>query len=101
MNWRASFAVISPNIKPLSRPRISKPSNYRSVFRRHTLAPRGLRHAPAVDRGALDRAEHQALGRKADPADDEKRCQHHIGIEKLLGVEDDPAQSPIRTRQHL
>ena len=38
---------------------------------------------------------------KADAADDEEGGEHHVGIEEFLGVENHPAQSPIRAGQHF
>ena len=65
------------------------------------LPLRHARHAPAIDGGALKRAEHKALGREADEADGDDRSEHHVGVEKLLGVEDHPARAPIGCSQHF
>ena len=62
---------------------------------------RRAHHAPAQHRGALDRAEHQALEHEADHADHGERGQHHVGVEEFLGVEDHPAQTPVGGGEHL
>src|SRR5205807_2638387 len=58
-------------------------------------------HAPALDRGTLERAEDQALEGKADQANDRERGEHHVGVEEFFGVVDYPTESPVGCRDHL
>ena len=48
--------------------------------RRSFLCLRRPHHAPAHDRGTLDRAEHQPLEHEADHADDGERRQHDVRV---------------------
>jgi hypothetical protein len=34
-------------------------------------------------------------------ADDRERGQHHVRVQELLGVENDPAQAPVGGGEHL
>src|ERR1700683_326952 len=65
------------------------------------LSLRHTRHAPAIDGSALERAEYKTLGGEADEADRDDRGEHRVGIQKLLGVENDPAQTPVGCGQHF
>ena len=58
------------------------------------LALNSLHHAPAAHREPLQGLEDQPLEDESDDADDREARQHDIGVEKLLGVEDDPTQTP-------
>src|SRR4030095_1827509 len=65
------------------------------------LALNRLHHAPATHRAPLQGLEDQSLENESHDADDCQGRQHDIGVEKLLGVEDDPTQTPRRGRDHL
>ena len=65
------------------------------------MSSRRPRQAPAINGGAFDRAEHQTLRGESDAADDDERRKHHVGVEEFLGVEDDPAKTPIGAGQHF
>src|SRR6266545_4924895 len=67
----------------------------------YALCLRRPHHAPAHDSGTLERAEHQPLEHEADRTDHGECGEHHVGVEKFLGVEDHPAQAPIGGREHL
>src|SRR5215510_273831 len=58
-------------------------------------------HAPTQHRHTLKRAKDKAFESKADKTDDDERGKHDVGVEKLLGVENDPAEAPIRCSYHL
>src|SRR5215510_4742568 len=63
--------------------------------------PDRLHHAPATDRAVLEYLEDKPLDDETEPADDEEAPEHHVGVEVLLGVEDDPAEPPAGGRDHL
>src|SRR5262245_50371775 len=58
-------------------------------------------HSPTADRLLFNRLEDQPFESESNDTDDRKARHHDIGVEKLLGVEDHPTQSPIRGGDHL
>src|SRR5262245_24112986 len=62
---------------------------------------RGADHAPSAHGAPLDDLEDQPLEPEPEDADDHERAQHHVGPEKLLGIEDDPAEAPAGRGDHL
>src|SRR5689334_23332187 len=69
-----------------------------------TLLPSGFRrahHAPANHGCPLQRAEQETLENETDRADHRQRREHEVGVQEFLGVEDHPAQPPIRGGDHL
>ena len=60
------------------------------------LALRRPHHAPSLHGCLLDASEHDALERKPDAPNHHQRGQHQVGVEELLGIEDHPAEPPVR-----
>src|SRR2546430_13769691 len=65
------------------------------------LALNRFHHSPTCYRSLLDRVKDQALKSESNDTNNRKTRHHHVGIEKLLGVENHPPQSPIRGGDHL
>src|SRR5947209_4277380 len=65
------------------------------------LPLRRAHHAPTHDGGSFERAEDEPLEHEADGADDGKGGHHDIGIQKFLGIENNPTKSPVRCGEHL
>src|SRR5207249_9715551 len=62
-----------------------------------TRAPSRARHpdhAPPAHGPALERLEDNALEDEPEDADGDERGDHDVGVEELLGVEDQPAEAP-------
>src|SRR6058998_1391035 len=58
-------------------------------------------HAPPADGPALERLEDDALEDEPEDSDDDQGGDHGVGVEELLGVEDQPAEPPAGGGDHL
>ena len=69
------------------------------VARSYALAVRTMPQRSTVNRSSDPNTK--PFEHVADGADHRQGRQHDVGVEEFLGVEDDPAESPVGRREHL
>src|SRR5262245_56486215 len=107
VRWRSSMKLIDRTGGPDMAPR--PPALGRapaepwraSVSLQDTSRARHPDHAPSAHRAPLERLEDDALEDEPEDTDGDERGDHDVGVEELLGVEDQPAEAPARGGDHL